>query len=61
MALQAFREAVLEDARLAVMGWQADGQADDVLFMQDELELERLEKLLAMLIPGSKSRENDLG
>ena len=56
MALQAFREAVLEDARLAVMDWRAD----DVLLMQEQLELERLEKLLALLIPCSE-RTEELG
>ena len=46
-ALKAFREAVLGDARLAVMDWRAD----EVLLMQERMELERLEKLLHMLIP----------
>ena len=57
MALLAFREAVLEDARLAVLDWRAD----DVLLLQEKLELERLETLLSVLIPSSQSTEEELG
>ena len=46
-ALQAFKEAVLAEARLAVMGWEAD----EVLHTQNQTELERLGKLLGLLIP----------
>ena len=50
-ALQAFKEAVLEEAMLAVMDWETD----EVLHVQNETELERLEKLLALVIPDSDS------
>ena len=56
VALQAFREAVLEDARLAVMDWRAD----NVLLTQEKMELERLQRLLAMLIPCGEDPENEL-
>ena len=49
-ALQAFKEAVLEEARLAAMDWDAD----EVLTLQNQMELERLEKLLEKLIPDDK-------
>jgi hypothetical protein len=45
-ALIAFKEAVLEDARLALLDWNTD----DVLQEQSQLELERLERLLNLLI-----------
>ena len=48
-ALQAFKEVVLEEARLAVMDWQAD----EVIHTQNQTELERLNKLLGLLIPDS--------
>jgi hypothetical protein len=57
VALQAFREAVLEDARLAALDWRAD----DVLLMQEQLELERLEKLLGVLIPSGEGPEYGRG
>ena len=50
-ALQAFKEAVLEEARLAVMDWETD----EVLHAQNQTELERLNKLLGLLIPDSES------
>ena len=50
-ALQAFREAVLEEARLAVMDWEAD----EVLCIQNQTELGRLEQLLDKLIPDSET------
>jgi len=53
-ALQAFKEAVLEEARLATMDWEAD----EVLHAQNQTELERLNKLLGLLIPDD---ENDNG
>lgn len=54
-ALRVFRDAVLEDARLAVMDWRAD----EVLLMQERMELERLETLLGMLIPSNESPEDE--
>ena len=48
-ALQVFRAAVLEEAKLAVMDWECD----EVLNIQNQIELDRLEKLLEKLIPGS--------
>lgn len=50
-ALQSFKEAVLEEARLAVMDWETD----EVLHAQNETELERLNKLLGLLIPDSEN------
>ena len=46
-ALRYFREIVLEEARLAAMDWTDD----DVIKIQNEAELHRLEKLLCRLIP----------
>ena len=46
-ALRAFKEAILEDARLSILDWQAD----EVIHLQEEVELERLEKLLDLVIP----------
>jgi len=51
-ALQTFKEVVLEEARLAALDWEAD----EVLHAQNETELERLNKLLGLLIPDD---END--
>lgn len=50
-ALQAFKEVVLEEARLATMDWEAD----EVLHAQNQNELERLNKLLELLIPDSEN------
>ncbi len=50
-ALQAFKKVVLEEARLAVMDWEAD----EVLHAQNQTEVKRLEKLLGLLIPGSEN------
>lgn len=50
-ALQAFKEAVLEEARLAAMDWEAD----EVLHAQNQQEMERLQKLLGLLIPDSNN------
>ncbi|MFC1861737.1 hypothetical protein ACFLX6_00365 [Chloroflexota bacterium] len=50
-ALQAFKELVLEEARLAVMDWEAD----EVIHAQSQIELERLNKLLELLIPDIES------
>jgi hypothetical protein len=56
--LKVFKRCALERAsQLAV---ESDG-IDAVIHIQDEAELERLEKLLAMLIPGSESLEGELG
>jgi hypothetical protein len=51
MALYAFKKAVLEEARLAVMDWESD----EVLCIQNQIELQRLEKLLEKLIPDSNN------
>ena len=56
-ALRAFKEAVLEDARLSILDWQAD----EVIHLQEVVELERLEKLLDLVIPdeGGRNHETD--
>lgn len=46
-AFQSFKEAVIEEASLKALGW---GQ-DEVLDLEARLEFERLEKVLALLIP----------
>ena len=48
-ALHTFKEAVLEEARLGAMDWDAD----EILTIQNQAELERLEKLLDKLIPNN--------
>ena len=50
-ALQAFKKVVLEEAKLAVMDWEVD----EVLYAQNQTELERLERLLGLLIPDSEN------
>ena len=50
-ALRAFKEAVLEEARLGAMDWEAD----EVLSINNQTELVRLEKLLEKLIPGNEN------
>jgi len=45
-ALRAFRDAVLEEARLNLLGCD-----DDILRIEYEEELHKLEKLLNILIP----------
>jgi len=50
-ALKAFKEAALEEARLAAIDWEAD----EVLHAQNKKELERLEKLLGLLIPDDEN------
>jgi hypothetical protein len=54
-ALLAFKQAVLEEARLKAMDWEND----DVLRLQEQLELERLESLLNMLIPEGMEDKNE--
>ena len=49
-ALRVFKEAVLEDARLSLLDWTAD----EVIHLQEEVELERLQKLLDLVIPSEK-------
>ncbi len=49
-ALQAFKEVVLEEARLGAIDWEAD----EVLNINNQTELVRLEKLLEKLIPDSE-------
>jgi hypothetical protein len=46
-ALYAFKQAVLEDARLDAIGLGCD----EVLLTHEQAELERLSKLLELLIP----------
>ena len=50
--LRVFKEAVIEDARLAVR----DRDADDLLLVQDQLELQRLQQVLDLLIPAKEHR-----
>jgi hypothetical protein len=52
--LLAFKQAVLEEARLAALDWLAD----DVLQEQEKMELERVEKLLNILIPNAGDEQN---
>lgn len=52
-ALRAFKEAVLEEARLSILDWNAD----EVIHLQEEVELERLQKLLDLVIPEEKGGE----
>lgn len=52
--LQAFKEIVLEEAKLAAMDWEAD----EVLHCQDGVELERLERILPLLIPDGDGNED---
>ena len=54
-ALRAFKEAVLEDAKLGAMDWEAD----EVLTIQNQVELERLERLLEKLIPDDETQNED--
>ena len=48
-ALVAFKKAVLEDAQLDAIGLGCD----EVLIVHEQAELERLSKVLEMLIPGN--------
>ena len=50
-ALAAFKQAVLEDARLDAIGLGCD----EVLIAHEQAELERLSKVLEMLIPGNSN------
>jgi len=52
-ALVAFKKAVLEEARLNLLGCD-----DDILRIEYEEELRKLEKLLGSLIPETGSAEN---
>ena len=52
-ALHAFKEAVLNESRLTVV----DRQYDEVLSVQNQTELERLSRLLGLLIPESYNGE----
>ncbi len=45
--LHAFKETVLQEARLATMDWIAD----EVLLVQEQAELKRLQAMLELLIP----------
>ncbi len=45
--LRLFKEVVLEEARLGIMDWSND----EIITIQNQCELERLEKLLEQLIP----------
>jgi len=53
----AFKEAVLEDARLSSLDWQDD----KVLDLQESMEMERLERLLNLLIPNEEEVERNGG
>ena len=53
-ALRAFKEAVLEEARLAVLDWGPD----EVIHIQDQAELERLQTSLRVLIPDDDEWKN---
>lgn len=53
-ALLAFKQAVLEEAQLRALDWEID----DVLHLQEQLELDRLESLLNMLIPEGRQDKN---
>lgn len=53
-ALTAFKVAVLEEARLTLLGCD-----DDILRIEYEEELHKLEKLLNALIPETQESEND--
>ena len=46
--LQVFKRVVLDEARLACMDWDVD----EVLNLQNKMEVDRLEQLLGLLIPG---------
>jgi hypothetical protein len=46
-ALRIFKKVVLEEARMETLDWQVD----EVIHLQRITELERLEKLLDLLIP----------
>ena len=52
---RAFKKAVLEDAKLSLLDWQAD----EVIHLQEEVELERLQKLLDLVIPDEKEVTNE--
>ena len=54
-ALRAFKEAVLDDARLALLDWRAD----EVIHLQEEVELERLQRLLDLVIPEEMEESNE--
>lgn len=54
IALQAFKTVVLEEAELAAMAWEDD----EVLDIQNQIELARLEKVLGKLIPDDKEVEH---
>ena len=49
LALRAFKVAVLEDAKMA-----ADRNDDDLLTVQHHLELDRLQKILELLVPSGE-------
>ena len=49
LALRAFKVAVLEDARIAV-----DRDNDDLLSVQHQLELYRLQEILELLVPSGE-------
>jgi hypothetical protein len=54
-ALRAFRETVLEEARLSLLDWEAD----EVIRLQDEVDLDRLQKLLDLVIPEEMEGNNE--
>lgn len=53
-ALRAFKQVVLEEARLAAIDWNTD----EVLQIQDQAELKRLQQMLGLLIPNDDEDKN---
>ena len=56
--LRVFKRCALE--RASQLAEESDG-VDAIIHLQDEAELERLKKLLAMLIPSNESPEDEDG
>ena len=54
-ALLAFKQAVLEDTRLAVLDWDTD----EVLRVHDKAEQDRLAHLMELLIPDDQPEEGE--
>ena len=56
-ALLAFKQAILEDTRLAVLDWDTD----EVLRVHDKAEQNRLVHLMELLIPDDQPEEGGCG
>lgn len=54
-ALRAFKQAVLEDARLSLLDWRAD----EVMHLQEQVEFERLQKLLDLVLPDEQESDDE--